>query len=1218
MLKSRTQRLTTVGVVVALIATALALASGSVPSANAAPGKIPDGARTFTTLEGQFNVGGGSITLPVRHPNSPMACADGVDNELGEFHGGAAGLPGISAKDGLVDFGNAGATGYAESNAGEATAAGLQTFPKGCVSAADDNELFAHTMGISPGGCSAFGCGGGYAFPDPQARMPFDIDATVTGNNIAIANAAAVAIPDNVLLFGSCLGAICVNYIARVQITANNNELQELRINATGGTYTLTLNGETTAPIAYNAMGNTGAAGVDTVEEAIAALPSVGAAQVDVTGGLGGDGGTDPYRIEFLGTLAGTNVNQMTADITLLTDTTPPASGVITTMREGGAGLTGTTNNDGSGSILLPLNVRITLNKTLDADPLGPAGAQCQTSINLSLTSETSGALQGERFDTTNSNLKVVDGTFVMPPFVEAAPTQSAFSSFSRLVCGGANDALGLWDGAKVPINMPGDNAVEINASTAAGPWDTAGSDIVANAGTDQAVTECDPINLDASSSWNAAKADAAVAWSQTAGDAVLGGVGTIQNPNSVQATTVAPPGDDSLTFSLDYTTLIGPHPSNTRTHTDTVNVAVTNVAPTSNAGADFAVSTNKTGVPLRGVVDDLCTETGDLTTLWTQTGGPSVGAITNASSPTGASFSTAGIAGGSTLTFQLSAGDGDDTTLDTVSVTVDSTAPGTIGGNVTVDGTATAGINARIYSPGTGYVKTAVTNGSGDYAANALTDGAQYAVMFHDPTNTVQRLWYGNSTNTDDRTIVTAPDGAVNGTLTSAANAGRLQGTVVNAATGAPESGVSVVLHDQNGAGFVWDINTNTVVRGQATTAGDGTWEIEGLNPGTYRVRFEKAGFMDHWYDGRAWGWTATEITVANNQDVTGVDGSMTPLGDRATLSGTITDESGINEVQTITVTSAGTRSMFDVTFGGSTIIVEGTQPANDLETDLERLPGLAGNIDVTGTPGNYAVEFVGALSGTDVADLVVASRNERQSLRVSVLPGVGAGQCGGTLAGADPEYTCFFRLTFDGQTTADIAGDATGATIQAALEALPNIAPGDIAVTPATAIGNQAGDRPAAITFLGTGAYALQDVPEILAIPGTDYALGSTFIAESMGNNTQGASVETISGGSTVGVVTTFTSAPNSGLPGIDVRAYSASKGKFVRLDTTDGNGDFSMLLPLDTYKIRIIDPGSGNVGEWYDNIYADVDGPGQLIADVVDLTAADSTFSFTAIFG
>ena len=55
----------------------------------------------------------------------------------------------------------------------------------------------------------------------------------------------------------------------------------------------------------------------------------------------------------------------------------------------------------------------------------------------------------------------------------------------------------------------------------------------------------------------------------------------------------------------------------------------------------------------------------------------------------------------------------------------------------------------------------------------------------------------------------------------------------------------------------------------------------------------------------------------------------------------------------------------------------------------------------------------------------------NESQTVRV-------AGATGGT-----------FTLTFDGQTTAPIAFNANAAAIQAALEGLANIEPGDVLVT-------------------------------------------------------------------------------------------------------------------------------------------------------------------------
>ena len=62
----------------------------------------------------------------------------------------------------------------------------------------------------------------------------------------------------------------------------------------TGGTWTLTIGGQTTAPIAYNATATN-------VRSAIEALSSVGAGHVTVTGSAGG-----PYTIVFDNTVSGT------------------------------------------------------------------------------------------------------------------------------------------------------------------------------------------------------------------------------------------------------------------------------------------------------------------------------------------------------------------------------------------------------------------------------------------------------------------------------------------------------------------------------------------------------------------------------------------------------------------------------------------------------------------------------------------------------------------------------------------------------------------------------------------------------------------------------------------------------------------------------------------------------------------------------------------------
>ena len=88
----------------------------------------------------------------------------------------------------------------------------------------------------------------------------------------------------------------------------------------TGGDFTLTFAGQTTAAIAYNAS-------AATVEAALEALSTIGQGNVQVTGAAGG-----PYTVEFVGELANENVAAMTASGAGLTGGTSPAVAIATTQ----------------------------------------------------------------------------------------------------------------------------------------------------------------------------------------------------------------------------------------------------------------------------------------------------------------------------------------------------------------------------------------------------------------------------------------------------------------------------------------------------------------------------------------------------------------------------------------------------------------------------------------------------------------------------------------------------------------------------------------------------------------------------------------------------------------------------------------------------------------------------------------------------------------------
>lgn len=86
----------------------------------------------------------------------------------------------------------------------------------------------------------------------------------------------------------------------------------------TGGTFTLTYGGQTTAAIAYNAA-------AATVQTDLEALSTIGAGNVSVSGSAGG-----PYTVEFIGDLAGQPLSEMTASGASLTGGTSPSVTVVT------------------------------------------------------------------------------------------------------------------------------------------------------------------------------------------------------------------------------------------------------------------------------------------------------------------------------------------------------------------------------------------------------------------------------------------------------------------------------------------------------------------------------------------------------------------------------------------------------------------------------------------------------------------------------------------------------------------------------------------------------------------------------------------------------------------------------------------------------------------------------------------------------------------------
>lgn len=110
------------------------------------------------------------------------------------------------------------------------------------------------------------------------------------------------------------------------------NEVQQLAVtNATGGTFTLTFNGQVTAGIAYNASATT-------VQAELEALSNINPGDISVTGGPLDIG---PVSVEFIGQYVATDVAQMTTNVAALV-----GAGAAATVTTTVVGVVATTGNE--------------------------------------------------------------------------------------------------------------------------------------------------------------------------------------------------------------------------------------------------------------------------------------------------------------------------------------------------------------------------------------------------------------------------------------------------------------------------------------------------------------------------------------------------------------------------------------------------------------------------------------------------------------------------------------------------------------------------------------------------------------------------------------------------------------------------------------------------------------------------------------------------------
>ena len=312
----------------------------------------------------------------------------------------------------------------------------------------------------------------------------------------------------------------------------------------------------------------------------------------------------------------------------------------------------------------------------------------------------------------------------------------------------------------------------------------------------------------------------------------------------------------------------------------------------------------------------------------------------------------------------------------------------GSISGTVIADGTGNplSGICAGASLPTNGdTIVSATTGASGTYLITGLAAGT-YKVRFQDCVGSVD---YALEYHQDKVDLGSGNAVAVNaGATTSGINgslgiAGAISGTVVADGTGAPVAGICVSPQIPSSGSSNFRFNT----------AADGTYLMNGLAPGTYRVRFQDCSGTVDWateyYDNKLAQNAANLVTVAAGATTTGVNAS---LGAAGSVSGTVVADgtgSPLAGICATTYLSTGDAAVGATTGADGTYFISGAAAGSykirfsdcvgsvdyawevyDNKLDIGTGASVAVTAGATTAGINASLGFGGSLAGTVVAD--------------------------------------------------------------------------------------------------------------------------------------------------------------------------------------------------------------------------------------------------------
>ena len=186
----------------------------------------------------------------------------------------------------------------------------------------------------------------------------------------------------------------------------------------------------------------------------------------------------------------------------------------------------------------------------------------------------------------------------------------------------------------------------------------------------------------------------------------------------------------------------------------------------------------------------------------------------------------------------------------------------------------------------------TKLSPSSGPVGSTVTITGTNFGLNQGGSTVTFKAIPASPTSWSNNRIVVPVPSGATTGpvvitqptqssnAMTFAVGVGALTGTVTNAGNGTVISGATVQAVQAN------------VVQGSAASAGDGTYTISNLAPGTYDLRASASGF-------------GTSVLAANAVSVGNPTTVNVTLSAPGTISGKVTQSDGVTSISGASVTA-------------------------------------------------------------------------------------------------------------------------------------------------------------------------------------------------------------------------------------------------------------------------------------------------------------------------